>query len=327
MSSPLDSTYGLWLVSMFIMSILYGIGLLQSWLYFHWYSNDHVFVKSLVVILLVLETLQISWYFDGTYYYFVEQFGNFQAFTYSPWENSAQLLAAYLSAFVVQAYFAGTVWRLDKGRRWAAVVIMMLALASISAGIAQTVATAKLSSLTRLGETRDITTVQAATALATDLAITIALCFTFQSFKSGMQSTNAVLNNLIMYAVNRGVLTSLCALLNLVLFLALPGTFYFFIGLMPSSKLYMNTMLATLNTRQHIRTKTSGFSGASGGNSSDQATMPMPVSMGGGMSLGGMGGMGGMRQDYELPVHIHRQVEFSRDDSDMFKKGLDADSV
>ena len=49
------------------------------------YSNDHVFVKSLVVILLVLETLQISWYFDGTYYYFVEQFGNFQAFTYSPW--------------------------------------------------------------------------------------------------------------------------------------------------------------------------------------------------------------------------------------------------
>ena len=167
-------------------------------------------------------------------------------------------------------------------------------------------------------------------------------------------STNAVLNNLIMYAVNRGVLTSLCALLNLVLFLALPGTFYFFIGLMPSSKLYMNTMLATLNTRQHIRTKTSGFSGASGGNSSDQATMPMPVSMGGGMTLGGMGGMGGMRQDYELPVHIHRQVEFSRDDSDvsviscakldawvpqskhtcnvlttaqMFKKGLDADSV
>ena len=110
---------------------------------------------------------------------------------------------------------------------------------------------------------------------------------------------------------------SLCALLNLVLFLALPGTFYFFIGLMPSSKLYMNTMLATLNTRQHIRTKTSGFSGASGGNSSDQATMPMPVSMGGGMSLGGMGGMGGMRQDYELPVHIHRQVEFSRDDSDV----------
>ena len=189
--------------------------------------------------------------------------------------------------------------------------------------------------MTRLGETRDITTVQAATALATDLAITIALCFTFQSFKSGMQScvsclpspfhfltnfsasTNAVLNNLIMYAVNRGVLTSLCALLNLVLFLALPGTFYFFIGLMPSSKLYMNTMLATLNTRQHIRTKTSGFSGASGGNSSDQATMPMPVSMGGGMSLGGMGGMGGMRQDYELPVHIHRQVEFSRDDSDV----------
>ena len=40
--------------------------------------------------------------------------------------------------------------------------------------------------------------------------------------------------------------------------------------------------------------------------------------MAGMMGMGaGMGGMGGMRQDYELPVHIHRQVEFSRDDSDV----------
>ena len=57
----------------------------------------------------------------------------------------------------------------------------------------------------------------------------------------------------MIYAVNRGILTAVCALLNLVLFLRTEGTFYFFIGLMPSSKLYMNTMLATLNTRSHLK--------------------------------------------------------------------------
>ena len=36
MASPLDSTYGMWLVFLFIMAILYGVGLLQAFLYSRW---------------------------------------------------------------------------------------------------------------------------------------------------------------------------------------------------------------------------------------------------------------------------------------------------
>ncbi|KAJ7770948.1 hypothetical protein DFH07DRAFT_768672 [Mycena maculata] len=49
----------------------------------------------------------------------------------------------------------------------------------------------------------------------------------------------------------------------MTLFLVKPGIFYFFIGLIPSGKLYMNSMLATLNTRDHIRNK--GREAVSGG--------------------------------------------------------------
>ncbi|KAJ7149010.1 hypothetical protein C8R43DRAFT_1128772 [Mycena crocata] len=38
-------------------------------------------------------------------------------------------------------------------------------------------------------------------------------------------------------------------------FLVLPDTFWFFLGLAPSTKLYMNSMLATLNACQRIRNK------------------------------------------------------------------------
>jgi hypothetical protein len=34
MSSPLDSTYGVWLVALFLETILYGMGVLQGWIYF-----------------------------------------------------------------------------------------------------------------------------------------------------------------------------------------------------------------------------------------------------------------------------------------------------
>lgn len=61
-----------------------------------------------------------------------------------------------------------------------------------------------------------------------------------------------MLNKLMINAINRGMLTAFCAALNMILvrltdraselylytvqFLSLPGTFWFFLGLMPSSK-------------------------------------------------------------------------------------------
>ncbi|KAF5319446.1 hypothetical protein D9619_008520 [Psilocybe cf. subviscida] len=95
-------------------------------------------------------------------------------------------------------------------------------------------------------------TCQAASALACDIVITISLIRSLSRHKGNIRSTNTMLDALMVNAVNRGALTAVCALLNLVLFLVLPGTFYYFIGLELSGKLYMNSALATLNSRKHI---------------------------------------------------------------------------
>ncbi|KAF9261291.1 hypothetical protein L218DRAFT_946116 [Marasmius fiardii PR-910] len=58
----------------------------------------------------------------------------------------------------------------------------------------------------------------------------------FEGGKSEIKQTNDMLDTLILYAINRGFLTAACALINLVLFLAIPGKFYFFLGLVCSSK-------------------------------------------------------------------------------------------
>jgi hypothetical protein len=71
-----------------------------------------------------------------------------------------------------------------------------------------------------------------------------------------------MLNTLIKYAINRGALTSACALINLVLvspclnaillsllslykFVSVPGTFWFFIGLVLSSKCALSCSMIT----------------------------------------------------------------------------------
>ncbi|KAF8173890.1 hypothetical protein K438DRAFT_2023406 [Mycena galopus ATCC 62051] len=293
MGSPLDSTYGVWLVSLFLETILYGMGVLQTWIYFAGRPTDLKSVKWTVLVVLVLETIQVVFFFRSSYSRFVERFGQIQLDLI--WADSLQLLAAYLSGFIVQMYItsstryphacssvpdilrvAFTNVRLDsrasaltlnkfipvtKNRKrfgFSAVgiyIILLLAVVQLVAGIVQTVWSYELRSFLKIGETKAITTLQAAASLLCDLLITTFLCAFLKSQKGDIGNTNYMMDMLIHDAINRGVLTSLSSGVNMVLFLALPDTFWFFLGLAPNSKFYMNSMLATLNTRGHMREK------------------------------------------------------------------------
>ncbi|KAF9257998.1 hypothetical protein L218DRAFT_948725 [Marasmius fiardii PR-910] len=87
-----------------------------------------------------------------------------------------------------------------------------------------------------LSTVKDMTSLQSAAAFVVDSIITICLVALLRKGKSEIKQTNDMLDTLILYAINRGFLTAACALINLVLFLAILGKFYFFLGLVCSSK-------------------------------------------------------------------------------------------
>ncbi|KAF9062022.1 hypothetical protein BDP27DRAFT_1337227 [Rhodocollybia butyracea] len=252
MASTIPSTYGAWLLAVWLATILYGAGVVQAWLYFHWYPNDHWGVRSTVTVLIVCETLHISFLFGATYNALINDFGDPLALFTITWMDSAQLLAGYLSAFIVQTYYAWSIYLLNKKQKTVTVLIMVLAFAQIGAGLAQTIDTTILGSLLKLDKTKPTMTFQSAATLACDTVITLALYLSLRSRRTGMEKTNTLLQKLMINAVNRGALTALAAAVTMILFLALPGKLYFLLGLMTSGKLYMNSMLATLNSRQHL---------------------------------------------------------------------------
>ncbi|KAF7355609.1 hypothetical protein MSAN_01478200 [Mycena sanguinolenta] len=275
MGNSLDGTYGVWLVSLFLETMLYGMGVLQAWAYFAAGPTDIASVKSTVLLVLTLETVQVAFVFRSSYFRFVERFGEIQLDLI--WADSLQLLAAYVSAFVVQLYFMSRIHKLTKGRSkfslsaFGIYIILLLAVVQMVAGIIQTVRSYELRSYLKLGETKPITTLQAASSLACDLLITLYLYLFLKSQKGDMMKTNSLMDMLIYDAINRGVLTSLSSALNMILFLAFPNAFWFFFGLAPNSKFYMNSMLATLNSRQRIRDKIGG--NGKGWNSTPMATL------------------------------------------------------
>ncbi|KAJ7499871.1 hypothetical protein FB451DRAFT_1549370 [Mycena latifolia] len=254
------STYGPWLVSLVLETFLFGVGCLQTSLYFKWYPKDKLTLKVFVLLVLFFETTQITFFYRSSHFRFVDKFGEPQ--NDLVWSDSLQLLANYLSQFTVQIYFASRIFRL-RGERvklykpsaFGIYIVILLAFIQISAGIAQTIWTYRLRSYLMLDKTKAITTLQTVASFACDLGITVYLCVFLRRNKNGMPRTESMMNSLMINAIHRGMLTALCSALTTALFIAFPDTFWFFLPLAPSSKLYMNSMLATLNMRQHFRRK------------------------------------------------------------------------
>ncbi|KAF9003863.1 hypothetical protein BDQ17DRAFT_1355051 [Cyathus striatus] len=248
MASDLSSTHGAFLVSFFFKSVLYGCGMLQAYLYFHWYPKDHWGVKAMVASLITLETLQAAYVFALTYRNFVENFGNPEALFVISWLASISILTGFLSAFVVQIYFAFVIYMVDNKKKIAALTTVALALMQIATGIAEVTVTqqsAHDSFWKVIPET--LITLQGSSTALCDIVITILLVRTLDKKKRKIKSTNSMLNTLIFYTINRGILLSLFAILSLILFWSTPGTLYYFIAFLPSGNLYMNTALATLD--------------------------------------------------------------------------------
>ncbi|KAJ7054304.1 hypothetical protein C8F01DRAFT_1260042 [Mycena amicta] len=237
------NTFGIWLIAQFFQCILYGMGLLQAYLYFFWYPKDGWWTKGTVITITVLETIQTGTYFGATYKFFITDFGNFDALTDFPWQALAQLLALYTSTFVAQCYFAHCIYQLHKRKIWYPAIVFILSLVGFGGGVAQIVLAVRIQKFDQLPSTSAASNTQAALSLACDILITVGLCWRLNETRTGIQSTNKLLNFLIMTAINRGVLTMITALLNMVLFLTQPGTFYFMVMILISGKFYMNSML------------------------------------------------------------------------------------
>ncbi|KAJ6450056.1 hypothetical protein C8R45DRAFT_1128265 [Mycena sanguinolenta] len=291
------ATQGIWMTAVFLEAILHGMGLLQGFLYFVWFHRDPWFIKGTVIVMLVLESIQMGAAYSNVYELFVTNFAHLDALNTIHRQDAVQLTALFLSIFIAQAHFARCVYQcrhikafpelrfksqvpvVHKQHIILPITISVFSLVALGAGIAQVVQMIKLKLYSNLGSTSVTSNLQAGFAFAADLLITFGLCWRLNKNRGGIQSTNKILNFLILTAINRGVFTMLFAALNIVLFLSQPGTFYFMLALLLSDKFYLNSMLAMLNTREYAvhlngsvveHVSLSTFSARSGGSAPDR---------------------------------------------------------
>ncbi|KAJ6522402.1 hypothetical protein B0H19DRAFT_1202945 [Mycena capillaripes] len=193
---------------------------------------------------------------------FVLLYGNLGAENVIPYEANVMLCSVYVVAFTAQMFYASRIWILTK-HDWRYVApVVLLGLCQFSAGIAQTVEVAKVHLFSELQAlTGPISSTQSGATLACDLIITAILCVVLHKSRTGIRSTDSTVDKMIIYALNRGAMTSLWALLQLIFFIGMPGTFVFQMFIVPSCHLYVISVCSMLISRESLRAELRGSNG------------------------------------------------------------------
>ncbi|KAI0677751.1 hypothetical protein C8Q78DRAFT_1074428 [Trametes maxima] len=237
-----------------IATTIYGITVLQTFMYFRKYTKDRLYLKLMVGVLYVLDTLGTILVSHSLYTYFVLNFRNPAKDIDLIWSFSLENGVTALITVLVQCYFAECLWRFSRGNKILVAAIVFCALASFGLGLETTAHLFIVKAASSLGSREVLIIgglVQGFAALC-DILITTGLCYYLQTGRSGIKSTDNLVDRLLIYAINRGALTTIVQICFLVLNVSAPGHAYFIPFHMIVSKLYVNALLATLNVRSSL---------------------------------------------------------------------------
>ncbi|ETW75694.1 hypothetical protein HETIRDRAFT_119090 [Heterobasidion irregulare TC 32-1] len=202
------------IVGAFLNLILYGVFLAQAHQYLSMFKRDRSWLKILIAYLVVGETVNSVFVMFYSYDRLVNHF-----------------------AFGVD-------------KLWSAVIICLFAFVACVGAIGVLVA-ATVAAPTPVDSAnfRPIIILWLTFSVAADTMITVILCHHLQTHKTGFSETDNMINKIIQFTVQTGLITSLCAIIDLILYLT-EKTGHHLIFNLPLAKLYTISLLSSLNSRQ-----------------------------------------------------------------------------
>ncbi|KAJ3733266.1 hypothetical protein DFJ43DRAFT_245918 [Lentinula guzmanii] len=253
------NSFGAGLIGAIVTAMLYGLTTLQTYLYFINYPKDEMKIKVLVSIVWILDSLHIALVTFCVYHYLVINFSNPAGLAIVNWSLNITVMLNLLLAVLVQSFFTRQVFTLSRGlARWAlAALLSITVIGHFCFGI-ETVAFLFISKTFVKFQESSTVKLAAATpfaifAVLSDVLIAVSLCVLLHENRTGWGKTNTLITTLIVYAVNRCLLTSAVAITEVIVFILHPTSLWFLAIDFVIGKLYANSLLASLNSRHYLR--------------------------------------------------------------------------
>ncbi|KAI0337231.1 hypothetical protein BDW22DRAFT_1433528 [Trametopsis cervina] len=247
MGSPATIAHGPSLLGVVFNLVLFGIMLLQCFMYFSRFAHDKTWVKLLVLLLLAGDTVHTVFIVFWIYDIVILHFNDLNALNTANWVFATEPAMTGIVATIVQLFFA---WRIHKLMKnpFITVFVVLTALTSIVGGIGTAISIHFTPNFVDFQDFKVVVIVWLIGASVCDLTITTVLTWHLRRHRTGFSKTDDMLNKIIRVTVSNGLITSIWATVDLIVFLANPTGLHLLFNI-PLSKLYTNSLMATLNSR------------------------------------------------------------------------------
>ncbi|RPD69889.1 hypothetical protein L226DRAFT_563068 [Lentinus tigrinus ALCF2SS1-7] len=246
----LDSTYGAFLLGLFIGLMLYGLFLHQTYFYMRTYVRDSLSFKLYVIVLLLIDTVHSMNLMIICYDGLVSNYFFPLRLLKSSWGFNILSIVTGMEVILCQGFFAYRVcMAYQRWKTHIALVVASVLLSELGFCIASTVK--GFQSATWFAFEQDTWMIAAVLciALVLDSTLTVILTTFLWRKRAGFVKTNSKLDTLIAYAMCTGLLTDILNILGFAFAQTSPGNMWYVAMIMEVAKVYSNSVLAALNFR------------------------------------------------------------------------------
>ncbi|KAI0762270.1 hypothetical protein C8Q74DRAFT_139542 [Fomes fomentarius] len=233
--------------------LIFGISIVQLYIYYISFPNDRVWMKALVYWVFFLDIFlsvvagAMGWHILGA------GWGRATNLIQPGWTFSAIGAGDGIIATTVQLFYAWRIWVLTKWRILPG-IISVIALAQLCATLSIAAGIANLQDVAGLLPFFPRTIIWLAGGATADILIAVAMVYLLTTAKKNshaLKSSDRAINRLIRLSVETGSISAACAIIELGFFLG-PTTentnLHLFFALI-LGKVYSNTMMTSLNSR------------------------------------------------------------------------------
>lgn len=248
----IESTWGPYVTGIMLQQLFLGVFSVQVYDYWRMFSNDSLFNRSLVMFLTVVTILQSTMDYVNLYRCAVLFYGNFDKFDDQDWTLWWEIGVTAIIGSIAQSFFLQRCWASTQSR----IVLGIGALAigvSLAFGLASTI---KFAMIKRLSGVPTIPVpIVGWLTLTTivDVAISAVLIWSLMKVKTPFKKTEAIVIRLVRITMETSSLTATVAIVNLVLYLALPGLAFHLLPQLVMGKMYAISVMFTLSSRKELR--------------------------------------------------------------------------
>ncbi|KZV95687.1 hypothetical protein EXIGLDRAFT_734904 [Exidia glandulosa HHB12029] len=251
------SSFGPFEIGSTLSSVLLGISTLQAWNYFLNFPNDPIIIKSMVAVVYFTDVLQ-SAFFAHTVYWFTIigtedglASNDIHVLTTMPWTLEASVALFAFVNFTVQTYFCHQVNYISRNIY---IALGCFFLALVRLGLTLSILGPMSSNNTLL--VVDTPTFkweiisELAVGTAADVLIAMCMCIGLRGKRTGFSHSDRLVDRLVSFALATGVMTSVVSIVQVATYATMPTSFVWVACFSLTSKLFTNSLLASLNRRR-----------------------------------------------------------------------------